>query len=70
MLGQGYKAVILSLSVVFAALFSMTPVASANDGLWRITEERWSDAHEKAWEDFIAGLGAADCWTLDECLKS
>ncbi|MBX3493965.1 MAG: hypothetical protein KF899_13450 [Parvibaculum sp.] len=72
MLGQGCKAVILSLGVVFATLGSMAfaPAASANDGLWRITEERWSDAHEKAWEDFVAGLGAADCWTLDECLKS
>ena len=63
---------ILSLCVGFAVLCMLAPApaSAAGDGLWRITKERWDAADEKAWEDFIAGLGAADCWTLDACLKS
>ncbi|MEQ8266713.1 MAG: hypothetical protein RH982_05915 [Parvibaculum sp.] len=44
--------------------------AAAQDARWRITKERWTASDEKAWQDFVAALGATDCWTFDECIKS
>lgn len=48
---------------------SVSP-AAAQGAQWRITKERWTASDEKAWQDFVAALGAADCWTFDECIKS
>ena len=39
-------------------------------GRWRITNSEWSEEDEKGWQEFIRRLGYADCWTMDECLKS
>lgn len=63
------KLALLFLCITFVGAFSAT-TAHAQSALWRITKERWDASDEKAWEDFVAGLGAADCWTFDECIKS
>ncbi|PKQ01900.1 MAG: hypothetical protein CVT73_21040 [Alphaproteobacteria bacterium HGW-Alphaproteobacteria-12] len=60
-------------ALLLAACLCMAAVSfagSASAGPWRITEERWSASDEKAWQDFVAALGAADCWTFDACIKS
>ena len=59
--------VLLCASLV---VMSMGSAAYAQDARWRITKERWSESDEKAWQDFVAALGAADCWTFDQCIKS
>lgn len=58
--------VVLCLS---ALLFSMVTPASAAVPSWRITKDHWSAADETGYENFVTGLGAADCWTVDACLK-
>lgn len=57
---------LVCVSLVLSGLAS----AAHADTRWRITKERWSETDEKAWQDFVAALGAADCWTFDECIKS
>ncbi|MEP2829642.1 hypothetical protein [Parvibaculum sp.] len=63
------QAAFLFLCVSIAAI-GIGAAAHAQDARWRITKERWSETDEKAWQDFVAALGAADCWTFDECIKS
>src|SRR5690554_849440 len=63
------KVALLFLCITLVGAFSAT-TAHAQSALWRITKERWDASDEKAWQDFVAGLGAADCWTFDECIKS
>jgi hypothetical protein len=63
------KVALLFLCVAFAGAFSAS-AAHAQGALWRITKERWDASDEKAWQEFVAALGAADCWTFDECIKS
>jgi len=59
----------LGLVVLFVGMLAGTPVL-ANSYTWRITKTEWSPADERGFSEFIEGLGAADCWTVDECLRS
>ena len=68
MLSRFRRAAFLVVCVSFV-IVGMS-VAAYADTRWRITEERWSESDEKAWQDFVAALGATDCWTFDECIKS
>lgn len=70
MMSRWRRAAFVAASVFLAAMFGASAVAHAQDGRWRITKERWEPSDEKAWQDFVAALGAADCWTFDECIKS
>ena len=45
-------------------------LAEGRSPSWRITQESWSAADERGFGEFIERFGAADCWTLDACLKS
>ena len=47
-----------------------TNAAQARTSPWTITKTHWSEVDEQAYSDFIEGIGAEDCWTMDECLKS
>ena len=70
-LNLGRRSTLLLASLFLAmVLGSVVSSASAATFPWRITKDHWSEADEKGYEDFIAGLGAADCWSMDECLKS
>lgn len=64
------RAAFVAASVFLAAMLGASGAAHAQDARWRITKERWEPSDEKAWQDFVAALGAADCWTFDECIKS
>ena len=68
MLPRFCKAAFL-VACVSLAMVGMSVDAHA-DARWRITKERWEPSDEKAWQDFVAALGATDCWTFDECIKS
>ncbi|HTT96970.1 MAG TPA: hypothetical protein VMF58_02895 [Rhizomicrobium sp.] len=37
---------------------------------YEIRHDRWSEADERDWRDFIAAIGKSDCNTLDACLRS
>lgn len=69
MISRWRKAAFVLLCASFMVM-SMGSAAHAQDARWRITKERWSESDEKAWQDFVAALGAADCWTFDQCIKS
>jgi hypothetical protein len=60
---------LLTALLVPIVLLSSSPV-QARTAPWTITKTEWSPADEQAYSDFIEGLGAEDCWTMDECLKS
>ena len=48
---------------------AVVPTAHAADGaLYVVRYDHWSEEDERGWRDFIAGLGAADCHTVDSCL--
>ena len=70
MRGSWIKAGLTGLFGVVLAVAVSSSAMAAGSGLWKITKDHWSESDEAAWRDFIAGLGAADCWTLDACLKS
>ncbi|HEX7776154.1 MAG TPA: hypothetical protein VF449_06465 [Parvibaculum sp.] len=64
------------------APISMAPVASGGETIdpaavpappslqWRILKAEWSASDERAYGEFVHALGASDCRTVDECLKS
>lgn len=63
--------VLLVVSLCLAMLLtSIATTASAGTFPWRITKDHWSASDEKGYENFVTGLGTADCWSIDECLKS
>jgi len=64
-----WRRVAFLIACVSLVMVGMSAAAHA-DARWRITKERWSESDEKAWQDFVAALGATDCWTFDECIKS
>ncbi|MEQ8265963.1 MAG: hypothetical protein RH982_02105, partial [Parvibaculum sp.] len=60
-----WRRVAFLIACVSLVMVGMSAAAHA-DARWRITKERWSESDEKAWQDFVAALGATDCWTFDE----
>jgi hypothetical protein len=55
------------VAAVYAALcFMSLPTMAAP---WTITKDHWSESDEKGWQDFVSALGAADCWSVDACLR-
>ncbi|MGV8997036.1 MAG: hypothetical protein ACOH12_08845 [Parvibaculaceae bacterium] len=57
------------LVILSLAAFAFGSVVPASAAPWRITKDHWDAADEKGFEDFVTGLGKADCWTVDECMK-
>lgn len=37
---------------------------------WTVIKESWSDVDEEHYSQFVEALGASDCQTVDECIKS
>ena len=66
------RSVALVLTVIYTVMIVSSVVSSASAATfpWRITKDHWSALDEQGYEDFVTGLGAADCWSVDECLKS
>ena len=62
----------IGMSILVLVALGWTAIAgeAAAAERWRITKTHWSQSDERAYETFITALGEADCWTLDECLKS
>lgn len=58
------------LGIVIAACWVQGASAQSTSLTYRITHDRWSDADERDYSDFIAALGSASCNTIDRCLKS
>ena len=61
----------IGLVVVSLVAFVSATLVSAEAAVptWRITKDHWDASDEKGYEEFVTGLGAADCWTIDECIK-
>ena len=36
--------------------------------IWRVRHTTWSEAHEQAFEAFVAGIGESDCANVHDCL--
>ena len=60
---------VLPLLLALVALGSHAAPA-ADPSRWIITKTEWSKTDEAAWRDFVAAIGAADCWTIQDCLRS
>ncbi len=61
--------------VMATALFLMSALGGAAHAAggaetWRITKETWSEADERGYAEFVAAIGAADCWNVDDCFES
>jgi hypothetical protein len=63
-----FTAICLALSLAPAGAGVPEPVN--RDARWRIVKDHWDASDEKGWQEFVARIGAADCWTIDACLKS
>jgi hypothetical protein len=61
---------LFSLAVGIIAGSSLTAAYAAPAQPWRITQETWSEADERGYSEFVAAMGAADCWNVDNCLES
>src|SRR3546814_20818582 len=48
----------------------MVAPASAATSSWRITKDHWDKSDEQGFEQFVARLGAEDCWSIEACMKS
>jgi hypothetical protein len=60
----------LSGALLLSGAFGGQGEAAARSYNWKITKTEWSPADEKGFSEFVEALGAADCWTVDECLRS
>lgn len=49
-------------------LFSLSAQARDASEIYVVRHDRWSDADEQGWRDFIGAVGQSDCRTLDLCL--
>ena len=61
------------IAFVFAGLLLCASFSAASAGgvyTYEIRHDRWSDADERDYRDFIAAIGNSDCSTLDACLHS
>jgi hypothetical protein len=61
------------MRLILAALLLLTAAApaAASDFLWpAIVKDRWSEADERGYEDFVAAIAATDCRTVSECLRA
>jgi len=65
-----FSALLLASCCLVMLVASAVTPAVAGTFPWRITRDHWSAADEKGYEDFVTALGAEDCWTVDECIKS
>lgn len=56
--------------IVFTLTVLLAPYLSANgpDGIWNITKDRWSEADEKEYSNFIKILGETNCNSTEKCL--
>ncbi|MEQ8745247.1 hypothetical protein [Pyruvatibacter sp.] len=56
-----------------AALLSVATTSSAlaaRSSQWVITKDHWSESDERGFSEFVTALGEADCYTMNDCLKS
>lgn len=60
------------LAVLCVAVLGVCTVApaSAASSSWRITKDRWGASDEQGFQEFVARIGAEDCWSIDACMKS
>ncbi len=42
--------------------------AAEPSSFYVVRYDHWSEEDERGWRDFIAGLGDADCHSVDQCL--
>lgn len=61
-----------ALAILCVTTFFICAVApaSAATSSWRITKDHWDKSDEQGFEQFVARLGAEDCWSIDACMKS
>lgn len=52
----------------FLLLFSHLALAGPLD--WKVTQPKWTSAHEKKFSEFVAQLGESRCRNLNDCLTS
>ena len=62
-------AVVAVGAVAFTASF-VGAAQAARSSQWVITKDHWSESDERGFSEFITALGEADCFTMNDCLKS
>ncbi|MAB15184.1 hypothetical protein [Parvibaculum sp.] len=65
-----WRVLIAAPGLLLSAMLVAQPAMAADSARWIVTKPAWSQTDEEAWRDFVAGIGAADCWTVQDCLKS
>lgn len=59
------------LAFAILAGFVIAPIdAHARVEPWRITKETWTESDERGFQEFVAALGEADCWSVNSCFNS
>ena len=66
---RGLGALVASVITILAARAEEIP-AFAPSSLYVIRYDRWSDADERGYREFVQAIGESDCDTLDSCLHS
>ncbi len=67
------RAAMLGLWAFFASAFLAAAARAgepAPSSLYVIRYDRWSDADERGYREFVQAIGESDCDTLDTCLRS
>ena len=60
----------LSACSALALVISAQPAEAAPSSKWVITKDHWTESDERGFGEFVTAIGEADCFTMDECLKS
>jgi hypothetical protein len=58
------------LAGVVAALLFICAAQSAAAAPWRILKDRWSDADERGFGDFVRAIGETNCSSSQSCLRN
>lgn len=70
---NGIRLLALFLGACLFGSFSVFAQDMAKSLTWQIKSTGWSPAHEKAYQEFVTGIGMAReqklCGTVDQCLK-
>jgi len=63
----------MALAIVGAAAILLSTAGAADaarSSKWVITKDHWTESDERGFSEFVTALGEADCYTMNDCLKS
>lgn len=67
---QMRKVALAAAGLAVSALLIAGPAEARRSSTWVITKDHWSESDERGFSEFITAIGEANCFTMDECLKS